>query len=217
MKGKAVAVEELDLPDVLYKFRDYNNEFHRKALYKQELYIPCANEFNDPQDAKIPFRWREEDITDENIFKKALELAKAENPGLTETQYHEKAFVASRNAPWRDENFLEEFDNDTYKRICRDFGVYCLSPNVENTLMWSYYGNSHSGFAIGYNTNKLVGSKLFGMGGMVQYRAEFPRVPMFYREMTMLYGTCFLQSRKRGSMKMNIVFCISINMAKFIV
>ena len=90
--GKVLPIDRLEVPEILYKYRFFNNEFHLKAIFKSEIYIPSAREFNDPYDSKIPFRYREEDLTDENIYKKCLQLAKQINPGLTNEKYEEIAY-----------------------------------------------------------------------------------------------------------------------------
>ena len=48
--------------------------------------------------------------------------------------------------------------------------------------MWSYYADSHRGFCIGYNSRFLVKCGLFGMGGKVLYRNDFPKLPLFLTE-----------------------------------
>ena len=56
LTGEVLSIDNLSLPDVLYKYRQFGNTFHEKALFNQDIYIPSANEFNDPYDSRIPFR-----------------------------------------------------------------------------------------------------------------------------------------------------------------
>ena len=44
-----------EIPETVYKYRDWNNVYHRKILFQQELYIPSASEFNDPFDCRPIF------------------------------------------------------------------------------------------------------------------------------------------------------------------
>lgn len=180
--GQAVPVKKLKVPPILYKYRDYDNDFHRKTLINNEIYIPSANEFNDPLDSKTPFRYRDEDLTEENIYLKCLQIAKRSQPGLKEEQYQEIAYENQKKELLLDDQHLEKFDKDHYKQICNEYGVYCLTPDSKNFLMWSYYANSHKGFCVGYHSHYLLGTELFSIGGKVDYRSDFPKLPLFPSE-----------------------------------
>ena len=41
-------------PDIIYKYRSWNKEFHRNILLKNEVYMSSPNDFNDPFDCRIP-------------------------------------------------------------------------------------------------------------------------------------------------------------------
>jgi hypothetical protein len=66
-----------DIPDVIYKYRDYNNEWNRKTLFDHELYMASMSQFNDPFEGQLPFRYYPEEVTSENIYLKLLETGKA--------------------------------------------------------------------------------------------------------------------------------------------
>jgi hypothetical protein len=63
---------DIELPKTLYKYRDWNNKYHRKLISKQELYFPKPSEFNDPFDGNIPVRW--DLLSFEDCYEKNLEL-----------------------------------------------------------------------------------------------------------------------------------------------
>jgi len=42
--------------------------------------------------------------------------------------------------------------NDAYNRINKEIGIFSLSKNWNNTLMWSHYTDSHKGVCIGFNS-----------------------------------------------------------------
>jgi len=179
--GKILPIEELQVPAILYKYRCFGNEYHERTLFERKVYIPSAKEFNDPYDSKIPFRYRNEDLTEANIYEKCLALVKTFNPGLVDKEYQEKAYEMHRNNLLKDPHHLQDFDNQTFERLCKDYGIYCVTSDPENLLMWSYYADSHKGFCIGYNSHCLTKCGLFGMGGQVLYRNEFPKLPLFLK------------------------------------
>jgi len=40
-------------PQTVYKYRDWNNEFHRDILRHNEIYLASPIDFNDPFDCRI--------------------------------------------------------------------------------------------------------------------------------------------------------------------
>lgn len=180
------SIEELKLPHTLYKYRSYYNNFNQKkisdavtSLFNKEIYIPSADTFNDPYDSAIPFRYNPADLTPENIFKKCLQLAKLKFPNANDEQLHRYAYDNQEKGLLNNPDHIEEFDKDSFNKSCRDFGIFCVTEDSLNTLMWSYYADSHRGICVGYNAGKLVSSRLFGMGGKVIYRDDFPLIPLF--------------------------------------
>ncbi len=179
MKGIAVNIDQLELPPVLYKFRNFNKPEFVDAFFNLQLHIPSVDTFNDPQDSNLPFRYYEEDLTEDNIYRKSIELARQQFPKKDEQFIQQYSYDHIKEGRLLDEHHLQQVDIDEYKKICNSFGVFCLTPNHSNFLMWSYYAESHSGFCVGYDTKKVVSSLLFAMGGLVNYTTEIPRYRLF--------------------------------------
>lgn len=49
---------------------------------------------------------------------------------------------------------LNSYDN-LYNSLIQKNGIYSLTKDVKNELLWSYYGSSHYGFAIEYDLDRL--------------------------------------------------------------
>lgn len=77
------------VPSILYKYRDYQNEWNYRTLFNLEIYLPSTSQFNDPYEGSIPFTYDPEDITPENIFKKLRALAIEKHPDWDEKQIQE--------------------------------------------------------------------------------------------------------------------------------
>ena len=178
MKGKVISISELNPPNILYKFRCYNEQ-NASTLLEKKIFIPQIKFFNDPYDANLPFRYNPKELTPENIYKKCLELSRFKCPNGDETFIQKEAYKLQETDPLNDDQHLERFDKLQFERLNSTFGVMCLTSNVHNFLMWSYYSNSHTGFCIGYNSQKLIESGLFGMGGEVLYSKKIPTYPLF--------------------------------------
>jgi hypothetical protein len=144
-----------DMPLVLCKYRDWSNNYHRKLLIERELYFAKASEFNDPYDAAIPFRFRKEDLTKDNIFSKYYEMAKSRNPSWSHSTLVEHAKKWAAKNLFTNENHLNELNEWIQSTINKKFGIVSFSLFPDNILLWSHYSNSHRGFCVGFNTKRL--------------------------------------------------------------
>ncbi len=43
----------MEFPEIIYKYRDWNNPLHRSVLMYNELYLASPKDFNDPFDCRI--------------------------------------------------------------------------------------------------------------------------------------------------------------------
>lgn len=172
-----------NIPQPLYKYRvwkepDKEKQYQRRLLTDRELYLSSAAQFNDPFDAALPYKYKDEDLTPENIFMKLRETGKRRFPGISEEELQERAFKEQmsgrfENGQYWKENF-ERFREDNAK----NFGILCLTSKRDNLLMWSHYADSHRGFCVGFDKYvlyELTGGTL----GKVQYEKAFPTAGMF--------------------------------------
>lgn len=165
-------------PTIVYKYRTWNDKYHKRLLTNNEIFLASADQFNDPFDMSLPFRYNEEDLTPENLFKKLYLTSKDMHPELTEQEIHRICY---------ERQYSDSFDNgkywkDEYKRIKKrlndEFGILSLAKRRDNILMWSHYSNSHKGFCVGLDT-KLLYTSIQGILGFVNYTNEFPKLELF--------------------------------------
>ncbi len=174
-----------NMPEILYKYRDFNNEFHKRLLFNQELFFSSANQFNDPFDASLPFKYDEKELTEENIFKKYYSVLRKKHPDWTEEQVHTLAYEEQRKGTIKDDRQQERFDENVIKQIHETLGIVSLSSIPENILMWSHYANCHTGFCIGLDPKYIF--KNFGPHLSLQqmiYQADIPKIGLFDEPIT---------------------------------
>lgn len=161
--------------EIVYKYRDWNNEFHRNILLKNQLFLAPPSKFNDPFDCRIPANYYLLD-TDEKRKKYADKIVERHFTHVSsEQQIHERNRIENellRNIEHvQKENFSLLIDMmDKY------YGVLSLSARWDSILMWSHYGNFHEGFCVGLHEESLRSSSLFGQGGLVTYDDNFPMI-----------------------------------------
>ncbi len=167
-----------DVPDVLYKYRDINNENHKNLLFKRELYFSSISQFNDPFDGTIPYRFNSEQLTPDNIFLKYREILKYYHPDWNEEMVHQECFDIQSSGLMHDSKHLEKVERDVLDLLDKQFGIVCLCKNKSNFLLWSHYANCHTGFAIGFDKKKLFNDTQAHFAHM-QYQEELPVLSLF--------------------------------------
>ena len=137
-------------PSRLYKYTRWDKNEEQNAcrhtlLTVPQLYFAPIKSFNDPFDCQLPRGWASK--TNEEIRT------------YFRNKYGEDLVKNS--------SILKELDNDRVKCISiqnkadidmtdSHSGVFCLSPDPTNSLLWAHYAAGHRGYCIGYNTNKTV-------------------------------------------------------------
>lgn len=162
---------ETKLPEVLYKYRDWDLKFHRQLIEKQIAYFASPGSFNDPFDCKIPIRY---DINSaeqlEDIYYQAL---KAQYKDANDKAIRDYAKKSVREGPISPDSFKkngQEYFDDLNRRM----GVFSVSQKKDDILMWGHYSNSHRGFCVGFDTAELLKTEGVDYIGKVEYYPEFP-------------------------------------------
>ncbi|MFT3911430.1 MAG: DUF2971 domain-containing protein [Ferruginibacter sp.] len=180
-----------DVPDVLYKYRDWSNGFHKSLLVNQELYFCSIDQFNDPFDGTIPHRYNPKELTEDNIFLKYRQITMREHPDWNEQKVQEHCFTYQHMGLFHNEKYMEDFEKDTLESMNRKFGMVCLCKRNDNFLLWSHYANSHTGFCIGFDKFKLFEDTKAQFSHMI-YETELPTLGLFdnvFEHFTKLIGT----------------------------
>lgn len=167
-----------EYPPVLYKYRDWDNPYHKGVLTNNSLYMASPKNFEDIKDCNVPERFPKK----QKLYKFFLEKSKKDNPTWSRKAHRQFATYWSIHSPLanphRMKSILEHFNEDFNNR----FGVLSMTANSENDEMWNKYANGHKGFCVGYDTDILF--KYVGGGGPVQYADELPTIDFVKDEFT---------------------------------
>jgi len=170
--------EEMDLPPILYKYRDWNNPDHKKILTENEVYLSSPVNFEDEFDCKVPIRY--DLLTDQDIYNKYLLESKNNNKTFSRRQHRQFARDWAKKGLLKDQKRIKELDNEFFEKFNKVFGVLSLTAIPDNTKMWKKYSAEHTGFCVGFHTIPLLNlSQYFGGGGEVSYSDEFPIIKAF--------------------------------------
>ncbi len=164
---------EMGLPPILYKYRDWNNPYHKRILTENEIYLASPADFEDEYDCKIPIRYdllTEEEIYD-LYFKSSLEL----NQHFSVEQHKNFALKNQKKGLLLDKERIRELEKFFFDNFNKRFGVLSLTAIRDNVTMWDYYANHNKGFCIGFHSIALCKtSNLFGGGGIMNYYNVLP-------------------------------------------
>jgi hypothetical protein len=138
----------------IYKFRDWENDYHKQVLTEQLFFCSSISNFNDPFDSTIPIDYagltQKEKIESvenhvSNNYPKAI--------GSERIKLIEKVFQES--AIDDPEQLQKNHEEVVIPKIEREIGILSFAGNREHILMWSHYANSHKGFCVGINKKEL--------------------------------------------------------------
>lgn len=167
------------IPNILYKYRVWPNEgdkfqYYKRILTDNELYLSSANQFNDPFDSALPFRYRDSDLTHDNLFRKLVEVGKIRWPYYSDEQLIKIANDQIDSGRFKDGRYWKENREDFQESVNSTFGIFSLSAVSDSILMWSHYSDSHRGFCVGFDSDILY--QLSGHFRKVIYDDVFPEV-----------------------------------------
>lgn len=140
--------------------------------------IRCSRptEFNDPWDCK-PFYNTDllsEEEEREKHIKWYAQITRRHRPDIP-PEFIEKTQQELRSNPALLTKRLEECSEAMWSAIAERYRVYCLGPDVNNTLMWARYADSHKGVCLEFSTrNDVICSAL-----RVEYIHEFPFISIY--------------------------------------
>lgn len=163
----------MSFPEKVYKYRDWQNGFHRNILLYNELYFASPKDFNDPFDCRIAPNYKT--LSELNIDKYVDALVAKNynvliNKGNDISKIKEQFKKRAKNPKALQksyENLLFDYQNKYY-------GILSLSSKWNSILMWSHYANCHKGFCIGFWTEQLIKETDVDRAGIVEYKSDYP-------------------------------------------
>ena len=171
-----------DLPSILYKFYNFDSKGYLSLVRDSNIYFSSPAAFNDPFEfpiarINVPESIRQECINslfnmfiDRNISLHFLDKYKPFSSlnmflKLINLKYNNDD---SEIIKCESEGIIKDYINAT-------IGLFSLSGNYKNILMWSHYAAEHSGLCVGFETERLLNINADYIGP-VQYQEQLPKV-----------------------------------------
>ncbi len=153
--------------EYFYKYRKPLNlkdekelDYVKRIFTHSEIYVPRAYDFNDPFDSRFLPSY---EGTPDELFEYFInELEKDGDLNDSNRQeWEQRVRLGIRehsNNPQMFEGILEKQCHN----LINKFGIFCLSTENNNLLMWSHYTDAHKGFCLQFKAIKtplFIGSE----------------------------------------------------------
>lgn len=161
-------------PETLYKFRTWNDKFHRKCLTQCEFYASQPSSQNDPLDCKLRFDKSKLDTEAkvEKFYSQHFYFPSFPNPYDFAKQVRAFKIEFNKNP----DAIFEKFNKHIFNLDDRIQGVFSLCKVWDATLLWTYYADGYKGFCVGLKTERLVKSMQVFMHKDVVYEENLPLI-----------------------------------------
>lgn len=187
-------ITNVAIPRILYKYRDADKECHLDLLRNSEIFMSSPEKFNDPFDCKIPINYQLLSNNKE-LALKFVEKVLSRNPSLISPLSKDEIINGIfSNRAIIDNSFLKQHQEEYLNNLNSDFGVLCLSKMPNNILLWSHYGNCHTGFCVGLNIQKLIECDTFGTIEPINYTNQYPNISPIDDPLKAIYTQLYYKS-----------------------
>jgi hypothetical protein len=165
-----IPFDEIKLPNILYKYRDWRNLEHKRILTKKEIFFSSPSGLGDHYEC-LPIKY---ELNNQSAYDFYYNTAHVKINGCFSPECRHG--IATQMIKEYDSNkykFEEEANKKLRETLDSQLSIFCASDTYENTRLWNDFGAEDYGFCIGFNMKKLfLKNELFGCGGKVRYREE---------------------------------------------
>ncbi len=160
------------IPDHLYKYKQIN-EYTISSLLNDQIYFADPDSFNDPFDSYASLNFGPEFDNNPEEFLNKFILDSFEKDHQEQGKFIKNAvkeIIQKGDLGYLKKYFLQLFVNESHPRSeLFQPGIFCITPNNDDLLMWAHYGDEHKGICIKYNTSYPP----FNIARKVEYQEDF--------------------------------------------
>lgn len=174
-------LDDINFPEILYKYRNWNIPHNKRSIKHREVYMASPNEFEDEIDCKIPIRY--DMMSEKQAEKFYTKLSQLRQSDISRQQRRKEVRQKVKTKDYKNKIKNDEYQKFYFEQYFQRIGILSLTAEHCLDKMWSKYANNHEGFCIGYNSKVLF--EYLGGGGKVEYFDEIPLImpyPIMSRE-----------------------------------
>lgn len=161
---------------IVYKYRTWLCDNHKAVILDQIVFFPPPSNFTDDSfDCHLACNF----LTEKKICEGYLQISKRDYPSRTRQEHRKYARENTKKSPLRDKEFQKNEYEKQFQIFDNNSGVLCLATNACNFAMWDKYADSHKGFCIGFDTQKLFEQIRPYACDLVRYYEKLPKLTPF--------------------------------------
>ncbi len=178
-------------PSILYKYRSWENDLHKKILLENKVYLASPKSFEDKLDCNVP----ENFPTERELLKKLFNEVKKNNPKVSRRESRKKARDLMKKSPLANSKkrniLVEKLKQEYFSKL----GILSMTEDCHNDKMWCEYADNHQGICIGFDTNLLF--DCVGGGGPVTYHKNLKPIDFVKDDFEMAYSKNIFQKEEK--------------------
>lgn len=175
----------MELPQYLFKYITWEKDFHKRMIIENEIFFTSAKNFNDPFDSSVPLRY---DLgTEEQILDLYKSHIKRDHLHLSSSEIERVAINEMRINKVKDHKVIERNLDSQRKWAIEKYGIFAMTSEYKNILLWSHYADSHQGICVRFNCERFlefiridcVKNKLLIVWDKIDYQTDYPLLNPF--------------------------------------
>jgi hypothetical protein len=160
-------IEEIKLPDIIFKYRDWDDNNHKRILTDNEIYYASPYECSEAHELTLEKDYS--GITEDDIYNYIYTTA-PEKGYTTPEQRHEIAKIMVKKTPFHDPRYRKNIETQFKQILNKRLSVFSVSEHRDNFNLWNVFANSETGFCVGLSPDCMFHSgAIFGKAAKVKY------------------------------------------------
>ena len=151
---------------MIYKYRSFDSPHKYDIFTRSELYFARPSQFNDPFESK-PRMVGLSTLKERQSFVNSYIARELSDKKYKERQALKKQFLIRLSD--------QELVKKDIHELLDTYGIFSTAKKWDQCLMWSHYSDSHKGFCIGFEFDKIFDDDM-GMPFEVKYAEGYPEV-----------------------------------------
>jgi len=146
-------------PPVIYKYRDWKEEYHKQILTDNIIWFAHPKSLNDPNDIRAPYRFDFNEVNHPLFYNKLKKYAALAYPNVLQNSIQfellcQKHLRMIKKDPksWFESRFSEIRESNIYDCM----GLFSTSQDPGNETMWAHYSKNGTGVCIGFDTIPML-------------------------------------------------------------
>lgn len=160
-------MDNTNLPDIIFKYRDWDDPKHKRILTEREIYYASPYESSDIHELTLEKDYS--GVTDDDIYKFIYKTA-PERGYFTHEQRDEIAKIMVKKTSFHNPRYRKNVETIFKQQLNRRLSIFSVSEHRDNNNLWNVFANGEMGFCVGLSPEAMFEcGAVFGTAAKVKY------------------------------------------------